>query len=249
MKMIRRKVGDGYRYFVSNLTPNDVEREVALAATGGSVSVSLRSGESCFIDALPDGKATVVYPAGELQPGRGRTERGRTALLADLTGNKWSLRFIESQPAFDEEITLDGLKTWEALPYDSLSTLMGTGVYETTFSLSSADAAKGSYQLDLGDVRESARVVINDTYIGCAWCVPFTLDFDGLLREGENTIRIEVTNLPANRIAEYDRQGRPWRKFNEINVVDINYKRTTYAGWTPMPSGLNSYVRIYTLKP
>ena len=98
-------------------------------------------------------------------------------------------------------------------------------------------------------MRESARVYINGTYVGCAWCVPFTLDFDGLLREGENSIRIEVTNLPANRIAEYDRQGIQWRKFNEINVVDINYKRTTYAGWIPMSSGLNSYVRIYTLKP
>ena len=249
MKMIRRKVSNGYRYFVSNLTPNDVEREVTLAATGTSVNVSLRSGESCFIDALPDSKARVTYPVNELQPSHGRTEKGESALLADLTSNKWSLRFIESQPAFDEEITLDGLKTWETLSYDSLNTLMGTGVYETTFNLSSADAARGSYQLDLGDVRESARVYINGTYVGCAWCVPFTLDFDGLLREGENSIRIEVTNLPANRIAEYDRQGIQWRKFNEINVVDINYKRTIYADWTPMPSGLNSYVRIYTLKP
>jgi len=103
---------------------------------------------------------------------------------------------------------------------------------------------EGHYQIDLGDVRESARVYINGTYVGCAWCVPFTLDFDGLLHEGTNTIRIEVTNLPANRIAAYDRRGVKWRKFNEINVVDINYKRTTYDTWKPVPSGLNSYVKI-----
>ena len=123
---------------------------------------------------------------------------------------------------------------------------MGTGVYETSFNLSpSGEQERGHYRLDLGDVRESARVYINGTYVGCAWCVPFTLDFDGLLHEGENTIRIEVTNLPANRIAAYDRRGVKWRKFNEINVVDINYKRTTYSDWAPLPSGLNSYVRIY----
>lgn len=122
---------------------------------------------------------------------------------------------------------------------------MGTGVYETSFSLSAKDVENGAYRIDLGDVRESARVYINDTYVGCAWCVPFTLDFDDILHEGENTIRIEVTNLPANRIAAYDRRGVKWRKFNEINVVDINYKRTTYGEWTPVPSGLNSYVRIY----
>ena len=248
VKMIRRRVGDSYRYFVSNLTPNDVMmREVSLASTGAIVTVSLRSGESCFIDALPDGKTTIIYPVDAIQPGISHFSSFTIhfSLLTDLSKNKWSLRFIESQPAIADEITINGLKTWETLPNDSLKELMGTGVYETSFSLSAGDVKDGSYRIDLGDVRESARVYINDTYVGCAWCVPFTLDFDGLLHEGENTIRIEVTNLPANRIAAYDRRGVKWRKFNEINVVDINYKRTTYGDWAPVPSGLNSYVRIY----
>ena len=240
MKMIRRRVGDGFRYFVSNLTPNDVKRDISLASTGGKVDVSLRSGESCFIDAAADGSSMVTYPVSALQP-----SNSPLSLLTDLTNNKWSLSFIESQPAITQEITIEGLRTWEGLPVDSLDELLGTGVYETTFRLSADDVASGSYRIDLGDVRESARVYINETYVGCAWCVPFTLDFNGVLREGENTIRIEVTNLPANRIAAYDRRGIKWRKFNEINVVDINYKRTTYDSWTPVPSGLNSYVQIF----
>ena len=239
MKMIRRRVGDGYRYFVSNLTTNDVERKVTLASTGETLDISLRSGESCFIDAFPNGNSVVTYPLYT------RHLSGKMSLLKDLTDNKWTLSFIESQPVINQEITLDGLKTWEGLPVDSLDELMGTGVYETTFNLSANDVANGHYRIDLGDVRESARVFINDIYLGCAWCVPFTLDFDGVLREGENTIRIEVTNLPANRIAAYDRRGIKWRKFNEINVVDINYKHSTYEDWTPMPSGLNSYVQIH----
>ena len=246
MKMIRRKVDDGYRYFVSNLTPNDVEREITLASTGVKVNLSLRSGESCFIDAVNKGNTIVTYPLNA------RHASGKPSLLTDLTSNKWTLSFIDSQPVINQEIAIDGLRTWESLPVDSLSELMGTGVYETTFLLSAADAvASGSYRIDLGDVRESARVYINDSYIGCAWCVPFALDFDGILHEGENTIRIEVTNLPANRIAAYDRRGIKWRKFNEINVVDINYKHSTYADWTPVLSGLNSYVHIYiyTEKP
>ena len=244
MKMIRRRVGDGYRYFVSNLTPKDVYRKVCLASTGANVTVSLRSGESCFIDAQPNGKTAVTYPVDALQPQQKSHHVGISPLV-DLSKNKWSLRFVESQPAIAGEITIDGLKTWESLPVDSLNELMGTGVYETSFLLSESDVAGRGYRIDLGDVRESARVYINGTYVGCAWCVPFTLDFDDILHEGENTIRIEVTNLPANRIAAYDRRGVKWRKFNEINVVDINYKRTTYDGWKPVPSGLNSYVQIY----
>jgi hypothetical protein len=30
----------------------------------------------------------------------------------------------------------------------------------------------------------------------------------------------------------------------EINVVDINYKKTLYDQWEPMPSGLNTSVRL-----
>ena len=85
--------------------------------------------------------------------------------------------------------------------------------------------------------------------MGCAWAVPYVLTFDAsVLKSGENTIRVEVTNLPANRIADLDRRGVEWRKFDEINVVDINYKKTKYDGWTPVPSGLNSSVRIYAVK-
>ena len=104
--------------------------------------------------------------------------------------------------------------------------------------------AKCRWLIDLGDVRESARVYINGQFIGCAWSVPYILDCNNTLKAGNNEIRIEVTNLPANRIADLDRRGIQWRKMEEINVVDINYKKTSYDGWEPMKSGLNSEVRL-----
>ena len=107
----------------------------------------------------------------------------------------------------------------------------------------SRDAACGNWSIDLGDVRESARVYINNVYVGCAWAVPFVLNCKNVFKKGKNIIRIEVTNLPANRIADLDRKGVKWRKMKEINVVDINYKRTTYENWKPVPSGI-SKVRL-----
>ena len=70
------------------------------------------------------------------------------------------------------------------------------------------------------------------------------LDCKQALKAGDNELRIEVTNLPANRIADLDRRGVKWRKMEEINVVDINYKKTTYNEWAPVPSGLNSEVKL-----
>ena len=121
---------------------------------------------------------------------------------------------------------------------------MGTGIYTTTFRMTKKEARQ-HWMLDLGDVRESARVYLNGRFLGCAWAVPFVLDCRDALQKGNNELRIEVTNLPANRIADMDRKGIRWRKMNEINVVDINYKKTTYEGWTPVKSGLNSEVRLY----
>ncbi len=34
----------------------------------------------------------------------------------------------------------------------------------------------------------------------------------------------------------------------EINVVDINYKKTTYDKWESVPSGLNSTVKLVEVK-
>ena len=245
LKMIRRKSADGkiYRYFVANLTPNDIRQQVGLSVTDKQTLLDLRSGESCFIDVDAQGQSTLTYPIARKKGGEGQ-------LVADLTELPWSLSFTESQPVVTNRFSLPCLQTWETLSNDSLKELMGTGVYETKFLVSEkAEVKSKKYRLDLGDVRESARVYLNGYYIGTAWAHPMTLDFDGwMLHEGLNTIRIEVTNLPANRIAAYDRRGIQWRRFNEINVVDINYKNTLYDQWEPMPSGLNSSVKLYQMK-
>jgi hypothetical protein len=120
--------------------------------------------------------------------------------------------------------------------------MMGTGVYTTEINLRKTDDA--TYIIDLGDVRESARLWINGHNCGTLFAVPYRTDITPYIKSGSNTIKVEVTNLAANRIAELDRQGVVWRKFKEINVVDLNYKKTSYAEWQTVPSGLNSEVRI-----
>ena len=156
----------------------------------------------------------------------------------------WTLSFTEEAPKVNKTFTLNKLQTWETLDDDSAKVTMGTGIYTTKFKLTKKDDPKGTWMIDLGDVRESARVYINGQFIGCAWSVPFVLDCQQALKVGINELRIEVTNLPANRIADLDRRGISWRKMEEINVVDINYKKTTYDKWEPVPSGLNSEVKL-----
>ena len=265
LKMIRRANSIGHHYFISNLTSKDIASSVALAvnekhgiwynpmtgeyheATIGDkgIQLNLKSGESRIL--ITSNKPVSEWKLGsKVKVSEKEKFAAADSKTIDLTANTWKLSFTEDAPKVGENFNLKGVKSWEGLS-DKAKMMMGTGVYETTIKLSKDDAKK-QWTIDLGDVRESARVYINNKYVGCAWAVPYILNCKDALNKGKNTLRIEVTNLPANRIAELDRQGVKWRKMKEINVVDINYKKTTYENWTPVPSGLNSTVKLVEIK-
>lgn len=256
LRAIRRSNATGHHYFIANLTPNDVDARVPLAVdyadarwfnplngdiyaadiTGDGVQVTLRSGESMILQTYDH----------ELADGAKQRKAVNEGVSKALDG-PWTLSFVESAPEVSGVFTLPTLSTWEGLDDDSVKVTMGTGAYATTVTMT-ADEAAADWCLDLGDVRESARVFINDEFVGCAWSVPFVLDCSGAFKAGENSVRIEVTNLPANRIADLDRRGVQWRKFNEINVVNLQYKKDSYGVWDPVKSGLNSPVTLYQLQ-
>ena len=260
LNMIRRSNDKGYHYFIANLTPNDINESVKLGVdfayamwfnpmngerymaetNKGEVTINLRSGESMILQTFNQEEETVkTLPLRKNKP---FDNKGK------LLSNGWYLTFTESVPEINKQYFIDNLKTWENID-ENTANLMGTGVYSAKLKLTKKDLADcNDWMIDLGDVRESARVYINDQYIGCAWAVPYLLSFSNVFKEGVNTIRIEVTNLPANRISQLDREGKKWRKMNEINVVDINYQKTTYENWPRVPSGLNSRVILYRVK-
>ena len=266
LKLIRRSNKYGHHYFIANLTDHDIKVQVPIA-TGenaalwynpmngsyhaavinerGELTINLKSGESRILLSAQKESAPWLQDK-KLRLAKTEPQTIDKGESIDLTANTWKLSFTEEAPKVEETFSLQGLKTWESLS-DKAQVTMGTGVYETTFKLSK-EQAKKQWSIDLGDVRESARVYINGHYIGCAWAVPYILHCKDALSKGKNTIRIEVTNLPANRIAALDREGVKWRKMKEINVVDINYKKTTYDKWEPVPSGLNSTVKLVEVK-
>ena len=266
LKLIRRSNKYGHHYFIANLTDHDIKAQVPIA-TGenaalwynpmnesyhaavindrGELTINLKSGESRILLSAQKESAPWLQDK-KLRMATTEPQTIDKGESIDLTANTWKLSFTEEAPKVEETFSLQGLKTWESLS-DKAQVTMGTGVYETTFKLSK-EQAKKQWSIDLGDVRESARVYINGHYIGCAWAVPYILHCKDALSKGKNTIRIEVTNLPANRIAALDREGVKWRKMKEINVVDINYKKTTYDKWEPVPSGLNSTVKLVEVK-
>lgn len=258
MQYIRRCNDKGHHYFISALQPEGVDGWVTLsvddadamifdpvtgekgrAATrntdnGLQVYLQLSSGQSLIVQTF-----TSPVEADEwhyLQP----------QTLALTLDHGWKLDFVESTPSVSGTFEIDEPRSWTTLDTPHAATTMATGRYTLHFDLPAI--AADEWILDLGDVRESARVRINGKDAGTAWCVPFQLAVGKYLKQGKNTVEVEVTNLPANRIAELDRQQVPWRRFKEINVVDLNYKKTGYAHWAPLPSGLNGQVKLIPMQ-
>ena len=194
----------------------------------GKVWISLKSGQSLILQ---------TYDT-EIALDSEDTEKQELGGL-EISG-PWTLTL----PGIAQPYTLEKLQCWETLDAQA-AVFMGTGTYETTFTVTAAQlkTATHGFRIDLGDVRESARVWLNGEYIGCAWAAPFVLDCAGHIKEGANTLRIEVTNLPANRISDMDRQGVVWRIFEDINMSTIS-SSATFDRWSLVPSGLNSTVKL-----
>lgn len=253
LSTIRRTNNDGHHYFISALKGEDTEGWVPLAIDAKSAMLfNPMNGESGKARLRQNNGRTEVY----LQLASGESVILKTFASADVKVadwhylkpaekesiilRNWHFFFLNSEPHITHKFDLDKLNSWTELNFPEAKIAMGTGYYRSYFDVNPKDwkSAEG-WMLDLGDVRESARVKINGKEIATLWAVPFRCIVDAKdLRPGENMIEIEVTNLPANRIAEMDRLQIPWRKFKEINLVDRNYKKTGYGHWSPMESGL-----------
>lgn len=159
----------------------------------------------------------------------------------------WSISFIESNPDINEIFETDTLTAWTNLPVETAKVNTATARYSADFNLPDIENAD-EWRLDLGDLRESAVVTVNGSQAGTVWSVPYTIEIGKWLKPGKNHIDIDVTNLPANRIADYDRRGVKWKIFKDTNINSVSEKVVDFSGWDLVPSGLNSTVSLIPLR-
>jgi hypothetical protein len=91
------------------------------------------------------------------------------------------------------------LKDWIKNDNEKIKYYSGTAVYKSTFKYNKDDNAQDIF-VDLGKVGVMASVKINGIDIGTTWIAPYKLNTNGSVKEGENTIEVEVVNVWRNRI-------------------------------------------------
>ena len=252
LSYIRRRCESGTTYFIANQSAHPVDDWVPLTAAGSSALVmdpmTARTGWGATAALSTEQVGTFVRL--QMQPGESRVVRVLSTepaagprwpvrqVLGEPTAidGEWRVEFIEGGPVLPAPFATRELKCWTQLGDGQAARFAGAARYTVTFTM--PELVADGWYLELGDVRESARVWINGQPVGVAVAHPFRIDLVDRLRPGENQLCIEVTNLSANRVRDLDQRGVPWKKFHDINLVDHRYQPFDASNWDLTPSGL-----------
>jgi len=152
----------------------------------------------------------------------------------------WTLAFPPNWGA-PPSVTLNQLDSWTDSPDEGVRHYSGTAAYTTSFTLP-ALPPQARVTLDLGQVRETARVTLNGHEIAVLWKQPFQLDITAAAHAGENQLQVQVTNLWPNRIIG-DQSLPPQKRYTHANT-------TKFKADTPLiPSGLLGPVQLTVITP
>ena len=96
---------------------------------------------------------------------------------------------------------LPNLISWSDADDEGIKYFSGTATYTKTFEIPRSLLSPGiRVVLNLGDVKNLARVTMNGNSFQTLWKPPFRVDVTSALRQGQNEVQIEVANLWPNRL-------------------------------------------------
>jgi hypothetical protein len=165
-----------------------------------------------------------------------------------IDGN-WELSFISGGPIIPKARQLSQLSPWTDFEGEEFKSFSGTAKYSC--SIDRLDENQTSWLLNLGKVAESATVYINGKKIATLFSPPFqTIITADQLKESENKLEINVSNLMANRIIHMECNSKEYRNFYNVNFPARKAENRgedglfTSASWESFSSGLIGPVTI-----
>jgi hypothetical protein len=248
VRFIRKKNGDGFVYFITNFGSKNFNEGIALVRN----SMSVR----CYDPLTNTSKSLPIVANGkfllDLKPGQSCflfPEKQKTRIATSIDSSfvipgPWQLRFDEGMPKINFSKTISELTSWTEL-CDSCAFFSGASTYSTTFDLHSVVPPNQDIIIDMQNVSDVAEVTVNGKAIGTAWSFPFQVVVPAkVLLPAGNKLQIKVANAASNYFRLYDQRNPGWKKFNDINFVNIEYKPYEGAKVKTIPAGLIGNVLI-----
>ena len=244
---IHRKVGDDDWYFVSNQKNKPLKVTASFrvegkvpefwhADTGNSEPAhawTIKDGRTeVEIDFDPRGSVFVRFHPGDARPVS--VKKPKILETIPLTDD-WKVRFSPEMGA-PAEVAFPKLVSWTERPEKEIRYYSGIAIYQRKIEFTSK---KGRIILDLGEVKNLARVTVNGTAFPELWKPPFTCDITSAIKPGSNMLAIEVANLWANRLVgdEQEPEDVAWEtKRRSAGIMPLAALPDWLLKGTPRPS-------------
>ena len=209
LQWIHRREGDTDIYFVANtkdttltttLTFDTANRlpEIWNPETGTieTAQAWITGKESTQVTVRFDGCQSIFLVFRQEARGEGHGLRLQQPIIAETipVNDNWTINFPDSKT-----VSCDTLVPWNESSDPDIQYFSGTARYVSKVQLKKKKP-KSTYMIDLGKVKNLAVVRVNGQLCGNLWRPPFVSDITAALRQGENTIEIDVTNLWVNRM-------------------------------------------------
>jgi hypothetical protein len=212
VRFLHRALDKGDLYFLSSSSPSPVRFEASFRVEGrqpelwraedGSISLlsyRIENGRTIIPLSLePNDAVFVVFRESLVARERSISEPTRT-VLSQLSG-PWDVSFQEGRGA-PNHAQFQTLSSWTESADVGIKNFSGTATYSIRVNAKRAWLAPGRrLEIDLGQVKNVAKVIVNGRPLRVLWKSPFRADLTGALKAGENRLQVEVTNLWPNRL-------------------------------------------------
>ncbi|WP_343303536.1 glycosyl hydrolase [Chitinophaga niabensis] len=253
-------------YFVSNRTDKAIQTTNTFRTTSGAPELwDPLTGTTRILPEFKTENGTTTIPL-QFEPYQSFFivfEKGKIASagkknfiqtnIADTLEGAWQVSF-DPKWGGPSKITFDQLQDWTTRPEEGIKYYSGTATYRKQFSLAKNNQR---YYLDLGEVKNLARIRLNGKDLGVLWTAPWRVDITAALQKN-NLLEIEVVNLWPNRLigdaklpddGVKNGQWPAWLLEGKKRTSG-RYTFTTYSPYKPdsplLPSGLTGPVTIRT---
>lgn len=256
---VRRVFEDGsHAYFIANrgtkpldgwVTPGRSAHSAVLmnpmSGAVGAPKIRVAGGSGQIYLQLEPGESIIVQMFAEARPGGPEWRYREPAGPSSEIKGTWQMRFLEGGPTLPKEFSTERLASWTESGGEAAQSFAGTVLCTITFDAPGSQA--GSCAIDLGRVCQSARVRLNGSELGTFFILPFRTPAQPLKAKG-NLLEVEVTSTSANRVRDLDLRQAPWKIFQDINIVSLDYKPFDASRWPVSDSGLLGPVTLIPQK-
>lgn len=214
IRFTHRQDGDADIYFLANGQPQTIQADGFFRVSGkvpslfdpltgttrplpqyteheGRTVIPLRfdPGQSYFV---------VFQPSTSVPAAGGENFPARESLL--MLDGPWSVSF-DPKWGGPAHTTFAALQDWSTNADAGIKYYSGEAVYQQSFVVPAEQVRSGAkYFLELGEVKNLARVRLNGHDCGVTWCPPWRVEVSGALVGGTNQLEITVANLWPNRL-------------------------------------------------